>query len=223
MLSTLTTSVTRVFRLVKKMHSLKTWNNFDWSDFIALNKMAKTFKVRHLALSNYQAWKDYEKFVYVPEEWNSSVEPTPRKKKKKKPSKPPIITVFNSSSENEDDQVLASDREKDEDDTVLASDDKSDQEKDEVSASDKKNNHKEKEHLDLPSDKNNNEKDLDKIFSDSSEDPSHSSDSSHVPDPSSSSSESVEVPVTRKRKQKGVRQQSRRGKRAKLTARKSSA
>ena len=95
-----TSSVTHVFRLVTKSSSLKTWNNFDWTDFVMLNKMSKTFKVRHLPLSNYQSWSDFEKFVYVPTSWKDQRNPT--KKKKKRTPVPVVITVYNSSSEEEE-------------------------------------------------------------------------------------------------------------------------
>ena len=80
------------------MGSLKPWNNFDWKHFVELNKMAKTFKVRHLPVSNHESWK-HCKVVTVPTEWKNPVKSKSKPKKKKSTPSPKPITVFDSSDE----------------------------------------------------------------------------------------------------------------------------
>ena len=78
------------------MGSLKPWNNFDWKHFVELNKMAKTFKIRHLPVSNHESWR-HCKVVTVPNEWKNPVKSKTIKKKSTPSPKP--ITVFDSSDE----------------------------------------------------------------------------------------------------------------------------
>ena len=78
------------------MGSLKPWNNFDWNHFVELNKMSKTFKTRHLPVSNHESWR-HCKVVTVPNEWKNPVKSKTIKKKSTPSPKP--ITVFDSSDE----------------------------------------------------------------------------------------------------------------------------
>ena len=116
-----TTSVTLVYRLVLKMGSWRTWNKFDWSDFLVMNRMAKTFKVRHLPLSNFESWKDSESFVFHPKAWKDKDEPR-KKRAKVNPVHAPI-TVYNSSSSEEEnsDQVVEEGDDTEEKDQVAGS------------------------------------------------------------------------------------------------------
>ena len=125
-----TTSVTLVYRLVLKMGSWRTWNKFDWSDFLVMNRMAKTFKVRHLPLSNFESWKDSESFVFHPKAWKDKDEPR-KKRAKVNPVHAPI-TVYNSSSSEEEnsDQVVEEGDDTEDKDQVAGS--PSDEDDDEV-------------------------------------------------------------------------------------------
>ena len=85
------------------MKSLRTWLNFDWTDFQHLQKLKKTFKVRHLPLSNETAWIG-TRLVKSPKSWGSK--PPVRSQKKADrpkvsstacvPDYTPVITIWDS-------------------------------------------------------------------------------------------------------------------------------
>ena len=89
---------TAVVRYRMKLPSLSTWKNYRWTDFTMCKKISKTFRTRHLPISNHKYWANKTQLVPAPTNWSLQQhdDVSTTRKTKSSPVPQEVITIWDS-------------------------------------------------------------------------------------------------------------------------------